>query len=70
VTASRAIGYAQAVAQVRGEFTEQHAIEQAAALTRRYARRQVSWFGRYRQTRWLDADDPARVDAAMAVVGA
>ncbi|GHF11199.1 tRNA (adenosine(37)-N6)-dimethylallyltransferase MiaA [Pseudolysinimonas yzui] len=70
VTASRAIGYAQAVAQLRGESTEQQAIEQAAALTRRYARRQVSWFGRYRQTRWLDADDPARVDAAMAVVGA
>jgi tRNA dimethylallyltransferase len=70
VTASRAIGYAQAVAQSRGELTEPQAIEQAAALTRRYARRQVSWFGRYRQTRWLDADDPARVEAAMAVVGA
>jgi len=70
VTASRAIGYAQAAAQFRGELSEQQAIEQAAALTRRYARRQVSWFGRYRQTRWLDADDPARIDAAMAVVGA
>ncbi len=69
-TASRAIGYAQAVAQSRGELTEQQAIEQAAALTRRYARRQVSWFGRYRQTRWLDADDPARVDEALAAVGA
>lgn len=70
VTASRAIGYAQAVAQSNGELTEQQAIEQAAALTRRYARRQVSWFGRYRQTRWFEADDPARVDAAMAIVGA
>lgn len=70
VTASRAIGYAQAAAQIGGELTEQQAIEQAAALTRRYARRQVSWFGRYRQTVWLDADDPARVDAAVAAVDA
>ena len=70
VTASRAIGYAQAAAQSRGELTEQQAIEQAAALTRKYARRQVSWFGRYRQTRWFEADDPARVEGALAVVGA
>lgn len=68
VTASRAIGYAQATAQLRGELTEQQAIEQAAALTRRYARRQVGWFGRYRQTRWLEADAPDRVDAALAAV--
>lgn len=69
VTASRAIGYAQAVAQLRGEVTEQQAIEQAAALTRRYARRQVNWFGRYQQTFWLEADDPGNVDEALAAVG-
>jgi len=66
VTASRAIGYAQAAAQLRGDLTEQQAMEQAAALTRRYARRQVGWFGRYRQTRWIEADDPTRVDQALA----
>jgi tRNA dimethylallyltransferase len=66
VTASRAIGYAQATAQLRGDLTEQQAMEQAAVLTRRYARRQVGWFGRYRQTRWIEADDPTRVDQALA----
>ena len=66
VTASRAIGYAQAAAQLHGDLDEHQAIEQAAALTRRYARRQVGWFGRYRQTRWLEFDDPARVDLALA----
>jgi tRNA dimethylallyltransferase len=70
MTASRAIGYAQATAQLQGDLTEQQAIEQAAALTRRYARRQVSWFGRYRLTHWLDADDPARVDEALGALGA
>ena len=54
VTASRAIGYAQALAQLRGELDEQQAMEQTAALTRRYARRQVAWFGRYRDTHWID----------------
>lgn len=53
-TASRAIGYAQALAQLNGEIAEQEAIERTQALTRRYARRQVSWFNRYAETRWLD----------------
>lgn len=68
VTAARAIGYAQALAQLHGEFSEAEAIEQSAALTRKYARRQVSWFGRSAQTNWLRFDDPARVDAAMALL--
>lgn len=68
VTAARAIGYAQALAQLDGEITEADAIAQAAALTRRYARRQVSWFRRYSTTRWFDADDPARDEAAVDLV--
>lgn len=58
VTASRAIGYAQALAQLRGELSEAEAIEATQALTRRYARRQVSWFRRYRGVEWLDAAQP------------
>lgn len=55
VTAARAIGYAQALAQVRGEMTRDEAVAETQALTRRYARRQVSWFRRYEGARWLDA---------------
>lgn len=54
-TASRAIGYQQALAQLRGEMTERQAIEETQALTRRYARRQVSWFKRYQDVQWLDS---------------
>lgn len=68
VTAARAIGYAQALAQLSGELTEHEAIEQAQALTRRYARRQVGWFRRYPGVCWLDADDPERVTTAMAAI--
>lgn len=67
VTASRAIGYAQALAQLAGELTEAEAIEQTAALTRRYARRQVGWFRRYSDTHWLDSDDPARHTNALTL---
>lgn len=56
-TASRAIGYEQALAQLRGEITEPQAIERTQALTRRYARRQVSWFKRYVDVRWLSEAD-------------
>jgi len=67
-TAARAIGYAQAVAQLDGILTESQAIEQAASLTRRYARRQVGWFGRYASTRWIRADAPDRLAQARSVL--
>ena len=54
-TARRAIGYAQALAQLKGELTQDEAISQTQALTRRYARRQVSWFKRYADVRWFEA---------------
>jgi tRNA dimethylallyltransferase len=62
VTASRAIGYAQALAQLAGTLSEVEAIAETQALTRRYARRQVSWFRRYREVRWVD---PATDAAAL-----
>lgn len=68
VTASRAIGYAQAIAQLAGELDEQQAMGQTAALTRRYARRQVGWFGRYTGTTWIEAGDPHRVQQALEAV--
>ena len=68
VTASRAIGYAQAIAHLHGAVTEVDAIEQTRVLTRKYARRQVGWFSRYPQTTWLDSDDPDRVAAARRIL--
>jgi tRNA dimethylallyltransferase len=52
VTARRAIGYAQALAQLSGAMTQADAIAETQALTRRYARRQVSWFARYPDVLW------------------
>jgi tRNA dimethylallyltransferase len=66
-TASRGIGYAQAAAQLRGELAEDDAIAETQRLTRRYARRQVSWFKRYPGLHWLDASDRGEEDRARIV---
>lgn len=66
VTARRAIGYAQALAQLEGTRTESEAIAETQALTRRYARRQVSWFKRYAAVRWVEPGHPA-ADLVAAV---
>lgn len=58
-TASRAIGYAQAAAELDGLLSRAEAIVQTQSLTRRYARRQRSWFGRDDRIQWLDGADPA-----------
>lgn len=61
-TASRAIGYAQALAQLRGELSQEEAIARTQALTRRYARRQVSWFARYDGVRWVESGSADALD--------
>ena len=67
-TASRAIGYQQVLEYLAGQVSEQDAIQSTQALTRRYARRQVSWFRRDQHTVWLGSEDteaPQRVAAAI-----
>ncbi|HSP75175.1 MAG TPA: tRNA (adenosine(37)-N6)-dimethylallyltransferase MiaA [Cryobacterium sp.] len=65
VTASRAIGYAQALGQLAGTHSQAEAIQETQQITRRYARRQVSWFKRSPHTHWIDADAADRVDQAL-----
>ncbi len=67
-TAPRAIGYREVVAHVRGELTEAEAKEQTAAATRRFARRQDSWFRKDPRIVWIRYDDPQLVDQALAAV--
>ena len=71
VTASKAIGYQQALAILDGSMSESEAIESTQALTRRYARRQVSWFRRDDSIAWFESEDERRVvDATALVLGA
>ncbi|HYJ48955.1 MAG TPA: tRNA (adenosine(37)-N6)-dimethylallyltransferase MiaA [Microbacterium sp.] len=64
-TARRAIGYAQALAQLNGTQSQSEAIAETQALTRRYARRQVSWFKRYPGVVWSHAGDEHVIDRIL-----
>jgi tRNA dimethylallyltransferase len=69
-TASRAVGYAEVLAVLRGEITDDEAREQTIAGTRRLARKQMGWFGRDPRVHWLDAQAPDLVERAVALVAA
>ena len=56
VTASRALGYAQVLRLLDGELTEAEAVEDTARTTRRFARRQDTWFRRDDRILWLPHD--------------
>jgi len=59
-TAGRAIGYAQVLAAQAGELSWEDAVERTITGTRRYVRRQRSWFNRDPRIVWLvAAADPA-----------
>ncbi|MFA9277612.1 MAG: tRNA (adenosine(37)-N6)-dimethylallyltransferase MiaA [Rhodoluna sp.] len=66
ITAHRAIGYAQALAELSGEMTRAEAIAETQSITRRYARRQVSWFKRYSDLSWLPAGDSGNVSHVIS----
>ena len=67
-TASRALGYAQVLRFLDGEWTEAQAEDQTVRATRRFARRQESWFRRDPRARWLDAARPVPTDLALAAI--
>jgi tRNA dimethylallyltransferase len=67
-TASRALGYQQVLRFLDGECTLDEAREETVKATRRFARRQESWFRRDPRVRWLDASAPSVLDRAVQIV--
>ena len=68
LTARRAIGYAQVLEYLDGECDLGHARERTLIGTRRYVRRQRSWFRRDPRVQWVDGADPRLVDSVLAQV--
>ncbi|HEX5496773.1 MAG TPA: tRNA (adenosine(37)-N6)-dimethylallyltransferase MiaA [Mycobacteriales bacterium] len=68
-TASRALGYQQVLAALAGTCTSEQAREDTKRATRRFARRQRSWFRRDPRVVWLDAAGPDPADRAANVAG-
>jgi tRNA dimethylallyltransferase len=69
-TASRALGYAQVLKFLDGECAEADAAAQTVQATRRFVRRQESWFRRDPRVRWLPGPGAAAAGAAVAAIRA
>jgi tRNA dimethylallyltransferase len=69
LTAGRALGYRQALAQLDGALTEEQAKEQTIRGTRRFVRRQRSWFRRDPAIVWLDGASDTLLADALAAAG-
>ena len=55
-TASQAIGYKEMLGYIKGECSLDAATELLKGATRRYAKRQMTWFSSKSYVRWIDAD--------------
>lgn len=63
--AFQAIGYRQLAAHIAGELSLEEAIEETIRGTRRYAKRQLTWFRRETEVSWFSAED---VEAASRTI--
>ncbi|MEV0292756.1 tRNA (adenosine(37)-N6)-dimethylallyltransferase MiaA [Nocardia sp. NPDC050710] len=68
VTARRAIGYAQVLAYFDNEYDLNHARERTLIGTRRYVRRQRSWFRRDPRVHWVNGADPDLAATALSLL--
>jgi tRNA dimethylallyltransferase len=69
-TARHALGYQQALAQLDGLSSEAEAKEETVRATRRFVRRQRSWFRRDPRITWFDGASERIAEAALAVCAA
>ena len=64
----RGIGEQSVERNQRGELSLDEAVEQTATATRRFSRRQDSWFRKDPRVIWVRWDDPERVERAVEAV--
>jgi tRNA dimethylallyltransferase len=64
------LGYKQALQVVQGQLTEFQAVESTQQETRRYAKRQITWFRKEQGVHWIEGfgDDPRVQAEALAIV--
>ena len=65
-TAGRALGYQQVLRFLDGDIDEAEAAAETVRATRRFVRRQRSWFRRDPRIHWLDGAAPDLVENALA----
>src|SRR5206468_3619300 len=66
-TAAEATGYRELIDHLAGKTKLDETIERIKIATRQLARRQMKWFRRFREVKWVKGDQPAEAVAAEAV---
>ena len=67
-TAAQAIGYKELLCVLRGEAPLSEGVEMLKTGTRRYAKRQMTWFGSKPYVRWLCAENEGRLKSFEEIV--
>lgn len=60
--ALKSLGYPQAISFLKGELSRPQAVERIATLTRQYAKRQRTWFNRYKNALRISLQNPQDFD--------
>jgi tRNA dimethylallyltransferase len=68
-TAFRALGYSQVLSLLSGEISEDEAITLTINATKKFARRQLSWFRRDPLIHWMDATSPDLFAQSLRLIG-
>ena len=63
------LGYKEVVDYLDGKYTKEEMIEKIKMETRRYAKRQLTWFRKNKQTIWLNAEDDIQNNIKIILEG-
>lgn len=58
LTSFQALGYKEVVEYLDGKWTKEQMMEELKKRTRNFARRQMTWFRRFKNVRWVEAGQP------------
>ena len=64
-TAMQGLGYKEVVEFLENKITKEEMIEKIKMETRRYAKRQITWFKSYKEATWLDSNNTNNVDIIL-----
>ena len=67
-TALQAIGYKEFIAAIQNNLPLEMAVEQVKMASRRYAKRQLTWFRRMSYLEWIELDATATMDMALDLI--